>query len=108
MARRLEIAQLNRGNLGDALTAEREAETATVSLALAGPGIGRGVTEEKLAEMRMCPVLVRKGIGPSSQNRSSWGTVGHYEMLAQAVEEHLGYLHYDFEWSHRHCVGQVR
>jgi len=77
MARRLEIAQLNRGNLGDALTAENETETATVSLVLAGPGIGRGVTEGKLAEMWMCPVLVRKGIDPSSQNRSSWATVGH-------------------------------
>jgi len=72
----LEIVHLNKGNLDGVLAAENEIEIAIVPLVLIGPGIEKGVIEGKLAEMRMCPVLVRKEIDPSSQNRS-WATLGH-------------------------------
>ena len=76
MIQLLEVVHLNKGNRDGVLTAENETEIATVPLALAGPGIEKDVTEGKVAEMQMCPV-VRKGIVPSSQIHSSRATLGH-------------------------------
>jgi len=72
----LEIVRLNKGNRDGVLIAESEIEIASVPLVLSGPGIEKDVTEGKVAEMQMCPELVRKEIDPSSQSHS-WATLGH-------------------------------